>query len=221
MKRVLCAILGLAPLLLGCSKTDANPELSRSTGCSEIIVVPVTAHSISAADAAVATTLFARNGIDSRAFRYTRYLRESVQTYFPPYATFDSQVVGVMEYVNGLPVFTGLSNFSFKNGVFNFRAGGPTNAAYPDATPSSKASQLRGLFEATIAKYDPSQGISNLQCVTAEFGYYNVNAGKGMTAEDPVKAWRVTLKNQEYPFAYYEDKGGRLIYYDNGIRTFR
>ena len=57
--------------------------------------------------------------------------------------------------------------------------------------------------------------------MSAEFGYYDLNAGSGNTTENLVKAWKITLKNQAYPLAYYEDDDGKLIYYDNGIRTFR
>ncbi|HEX8327455.1 MAG TPA: hypothetical protein VF629_07930, partial [Hymenobacter sp.] len=219
---ILYALLGLAPVLLGCSKADdAAPGLASSKGCSEVLVVPVSAHGVSKADAATANSLFARNNLDNRTFRYTRYSRESVQTYFPPYAAFDSQVVGVEEYASGLPVFTATSNFLFKDGAFHYRAGKPFAGTSLSAVPALKPGQLRALFEATINKVDPQRGNLQNKCVNVEFGYYDLNAGTSNAAENLVKAWRVTLKNEPYPFAYYEDKDGRLIYYDNGFRTFR
>lgn len=222
MKKILYALLGLAPVLLGCSKSDDTvPELARSQGCSELLVVPVGTHGVSSADVATANGLFSRNNIDNRAFRYTRYSRETVQTYFPPYASFDSQLVGIEEYVNGLLVFTSTSNFVFKDGVFTYRAGKPFAGTSLSSVPALQLSQLRALFEATISSVDPQQGSLQDKCVSAQFGYYDLSAGRSNAAENPVKAWRVTFKNAAYPFAYYEDQSGRLIYYDNGIRTFR
>ena len=59
----------------------------------------------------------------------------------------------------------------------------------------------------------------------AEFGYYDLNSGTGNIIENIIKGWKVTLKNSvepfEYPLAYYQDNNGTLIYYDNGIRTFK
>ena len=217
----LVTVLVLAPLLLACSKADTLPALPIDQGCSEISIVPVTEHSLSSSEVVTANSLFARNNLDSRNYRYVRYLRESVQTYYPPYASFDSQLVGVEEYTNGLPIFTGQSTFHFKNGVFDFRSGHPASGPRLNTVLTLNAGQLRSRFSATVAQFDLSRPILWLQCVSAEFGYYDLNAGSGNTTENLVKAWKITLKNQAYPLAYFEDNDGKLIYYDNGIRTFR
>ena len=217
----LVAVLVLAPLLLACSKADTPPALPTDQGCSEISIISVTEHSLSSSEVATANSLFARNNLDARNYRYVRYLRESVQTYYPPYASFDSQLVGVEEYTSGLPIFTGQSNFHFKNGVFDFRSGHPSSGTHLNTVPTLNAGQLRSRFRATVTQFDPSLPMTWLQCVSAEFGYYDLNAGTGNATENLVKAWKVTLKNLAYPFAYYEDNDGKLIYYDNGIRTFR
>ena len=78
----LVAALALAPLLLACSKADPPPALPAfEQGCSEISIVPVTEHSLSSSEVVTANSLFARNNLDARNYRYVRYLRESVQTY--------------------------------------------------------------------------------------------------------------------------------------------
>lgn len=216
------AALALAPLLQACSKSDPAPARPTASGCSEISAVPVSAHRLSSADVQTANRLFASNNLDSRNFRYTRYSRQSVQTYFPPYASFDEQTVRVEEYTNGLRIFTGESNFVFKDGVFSFRAGQPTSGTRLGTSPKRTAGQLRALLIATTAQFDAGRlGDVQRQCVSAEFGYYNLNAGTSNAPENLVKAWRVSVKNQAYPFAYYQDEEGQLIYYDNGIRTFR
>ena len=220
----LVAVLVLAPLLLACSKADMPPALPADQGYSEIRIIPVTEHSLSSSEVATANSLFARNNLDIRNYRYVRYVRyvrESLQTYYPPYASFDSQLVGVEEYTNGLPIFTGQSNFHFKNGVFDFRSGHSSSGTRLNTVPTLNAGQLRSRFSATVAQFDLSRSILWLQCVSAEFGCYELNVGSGNTTENLVKAWKITLKNQAYPLAYYEDNDGKLIYYDNGIRTFR
>ncbi|GAB2789611.1 hypothetical protein GCM10027275_38230 [Rhabdobacter roseus] len=58
-------------------------------------------------------------------------------------------------------------------------------------------------------------------CLKAEFGYYNRNAGVGNAEEQLVKAWRVTPKEHDYPYAFYNDHDGTLLSYDDGIRTIR
>ncbi len=60
-------------------------------------------------------------------------------------------------------------------------------------------------------------------CLSAEFGYYNVNFDISDVPEVLVKAWKVTTKGSvypsEYPQACYKDKDGQRLYYDNGIRS--
>jgi hypothetical protein len=224
MKNSVPATLALALVLGACSKSDVVPNLPFDSGCSEVSVMPVTKHDISAAEVQTANGLFARNNIDNRTFRYRFYSRDAaVQTYYPPYATFESQRVGVEQYTNGLRILTGHLNYVFNNGVFTFRAGNLTNGTRLDTKPALEPGQLRGLFLATAEKYDYNYSSYNLpeQCVTLEFGYYDMNAGTGGATERLVKAWKVTRKNSEYPYAYYQDEDGALIYYDNGIRTFR
>ena len=222
MKNLLFAVLASSFLLLSCSKSDMAPALPTDPGCSEISLIPVSAHSLSSAEVLTVNSLFSRNNIDNRNFRYTRYSHESVQTFFPPFASFDSQLVVVEEYTNGLRILNGQSNFIFKNGLFDFRVGHQTSGTSLDTSPTRRAGQLRALFLATITQFDTgrSEAIQQ-QCMHAEFGYYDLNAGTSDAPEKLVKAWRVTPKNQDYPFAYYQDEAGQLIYYDNGIRTFR
>ena len=218
LSTLLPAALASSFLLFSCAKEEAGPD----KGCTELLAVPVSAHGLSSAEVATINGLFVRNRLDSRNFRYVRYVRESVQTYFPPYASFDSQVITVQEYTNGLRIFTGQYNFLFKNGLFDFRASGGSGGTNLDTSPTLSTGQMRDLFQATITEFDAGRSKEvQRQCVSAEFGYYNLNAGTSYAPEKLVKAWRVSPENQEYPYAYYQDEAGQLIYYDNGIRTFR
>ncbi|WP_310397840.1 hypothetical protein [Hymenobacter sp.] len=222
MKRALRAatILGLTATFWSCAKSDA-PAPNSATGCAEFVSIPVTAHSLGAADIAAANKLFSSSGIDNRTFRYVRYERSPFETYYPPYTTYDEQVVGIQEYANGLPIFTAVSNFVFWNGRFHGRIGQSTAGTSLTASPGLTLVEVRNLFFASMEQFDRAANADSDQCVTAEFGYYDLGAGTSNAPENLVKAWKVTRKDAQYPFAYYEDNGGKLIYYDNGIRTFR
>jgi hypothetical protein len=218
LSTLLPAALAASFLLFSCAKQEVGPD----TGCSEQLAVPVSAHGLSSAEVATINGLFVGNRLDSRNLRYVRYVREAVQTYFPPYASFDSQVVTVEEYTNGLRIFTGQLSFAFKNGSFSFQNGQLSSGTSLDTSPTLSPGQVRDLFQATITQVDANRlNEVQRQCVSVEFGYFNLNAGTSNAPEKLVKAWRVSPKNQAYPYAYYQDEAGQLIYYDNGIRTFR
>lgn len=222
MKPLYSATLFLALLagLSACTKSE-GPAPEGSAGCFEHKNVPVSAHSIGAGEKAAADKLFAANGIDNRNFRYTRYSRGDQKTYFPPYTTFDEQVVNVEEYTNALRIFTGQLNFLFRNGVFNFRAGSPSSGTSLNTTPTATPESIVLAFRAAITEYDGATKPSSSQCIVVEFGYYNLNAGTSNAPERLAKVWKASAKGREYPFAYFEDNDGKLINYDNGVRTFR
>jgi hypothetical protein len=218
----------LAPLFFACSKTDAVPgtmplwrtaTIGADEGCAQNITQPATAHSLPAAQVALADNLFDRNNLPHANLRYFQYQRDSLRNAQPPTRVLN-ELVRVTEYANGLKVFTAPSNFIFWNGSFHFRAGTPTGGTSLGTVPQLTLPQLRWLFKETIAQFDPHNALSD-QCINAEFGYYDLNAGNGNQPENLVKAWRVTKQGQQYPFAYFQDAGCQLIYYDNGIRTFR
>ncbi len=224
MKKYILTLTFTILILYSCKKESAI-QLQEDNGCIEKIIIPLTGHSINGADIPVANTLFTNNNIDNSKYRYYQYLHDSVQTYFPPYSKFDSKVVKVDEYTNGLRIFTGQLVFEFKNELFNFKAGLPTNGTTLNTTTNLTLGQLRKLFIDNIEQFDNKGNQYKDSCFKAEFGYFNLNAGISYSTENLIKAWRVTLKNSlspsEYPIAYYQDNDGKLIYYDNGIRTFK
>ena len=218
----------LAPLFFACSKTDAVPGevpmwqtaiISTDNGCAQNITQPATAHSLPATQIVAADNLFDRNSIPRTNLRYYQYLRDSLSNAQAPTRVLN-EVVKVHEYVNGLKVFSAQSNFIFWNGSFHYQAGTPTGGTSLNNVPQLDLPQLRWLFKATIAQFEPQNALGN-QCVEAEFGYYDLNAGRGNQPENLIKAWRLTKQGKVYPLAYFQDAGGKLIYYDNGIRTFR
>lgn len=224
MKNKWLPVLVIMSFLSSCTK-ESKLNLPEDNGCIERRMLPVNSHGISSTDIPTLNALFQNNNIDNSTYRYYQYIHQTVQTYFPPYASFDDKIVKVDEYTNGLRIFTGQLVFSFKDNVLSFKGGEPTKGTSLNTTALLTLGQLRKLFIGHIEQFDKRGSYFQDSCFTAEFGYYNLNAGTSYSAENLVKAWRVTLKDRvypsEYPIAYYEDTDGKLIYYDNGIRTFR
>jgi len=221
MKHLFFTACVMAPMLLACSKSDPDPSIATDPGCSGLAAMPASAHAITPAQVQLANSLFARNGLDTSRVRYVRFLQDSVATYYAPYAPLVTDNVGVEEYANGLPVFSQQVNYIFKAGTLSFTAGTPTRGTQRAGRPTLTAGQMRTRFFATVNEFDSSNNRLASQCVEARLGYYNLNSLTANTAENLVLAWKVNVKGQSYPFAYFEDTNGRLIYYDNGIRTFR
>jgi hypothetical protein len=210
-------------LSLNSCTNDYLLSLTEDNGCIEKIVIPVNAHSIIAADVSVVNELFLKNGIDNSNLRYFRYIHDSIQTLYPPYTKFDEKVVKVDQYANGLRIFFSDMNYIFKNGRINYIAGNPSKGTKLNTSSRLTLGQLRKLFivaaEQDDHKADQYKGV----CLKAEFGYLDLNAGKPDYTEKLIKAWRITLRDSEYPseypVAYINDDDGKLISYDNGIRT--
>lgn len=220
MKNFLILSIG-SLVLLSCNKGDQIKKLEEDNGCIERKTLRVDQHSVSSADIVTINNLFIGNNIDTNKYRYYKYVNDSVQTYFPPFAVFDSKIVRVDQYANGLRIFNADRVFLFKNNLFDHVGGNPTNGTSLNTEPVLNIAQVRKLFIDAIELYDHKGTQYKDTCLNAEFGYYNVNAGTGNSTEVLIKAWRVTRKNSiypsEYPVAYFHDDDGRLIYYFNGI----
>jgi hypothetical protein len=207
-------------ILLSCNKGDTI-KLKEDNGCIERKILRVDQHSVSIPDIAIINNLFISNNIDINKYRYYKYEQDSVQTYFPPFARFDSKLVRVDQYANGLRIFNADRIFIFKNNVLDFVGGNATDGTSLNTNPKLNIAQVRKLFIDAIEQYDHKGNQNKDTCLSAEFGYYNLNAGTGNSTEVLIKAWRVTRKNStypsEYPVAYFRDDDGKLIYYFNGI----
>ena len=218
----------MALTFFSCTKETALSKIEEDKGCIERQIVSVHEHSgfnINNTTVAIINDLFLNNGLDNANYHYYFYSHDSVQTYFPPYEKFDQKIIRVEEYTNGLKIFTGQILFNFKNNIFNFRNGASTNGTSLNTEPQLTVGQIRTLFLGHIEQFDHKGDQYKDSCFTAEFGYYNTNAGTSNLPENLIKAWKITLKNKiypsEYPVAYYQDDDGKLLYYDNGIRYSR
>lgn len=205
--------------------TACTKSVQEDNGCIERIFIPMTAHSINSTDIASVNNLFISNGIDNSKFRYYRYIHDTLQTLYPPYIKYDQKMVRLDQYTNGVRIFTADLVYNFLNNGFNYRGGNLTTSTFMDTLSTLKLGQIRKLFLDNIEQFDHARNKFKDTCIKAEFGFFNLNAGISNAQEVLVKAWRASPKNavfpSEYPMAYYQDKDGKLICYDNGIRTFK
>jgi hypothetical protein len=208
-------------MLMACRKEGVE-LLPEDPGCISRVVIPVTAHSVNSADFTIVSQLFAQNNINAQSFRVYKYEHDSLQTAFPPFAKWDRKIIRVDQYANGLRILTGEMAYSFKNDVLYYQGNNLNTGISLDTIPVVTLSQLRALFLKHSQEFDRwGFGASYKDsCLTAEFGYLDLNAGSGNQTEVFVKAWRVTPKNRDVPVACYQNDG-RLIYYSDGIQTFK
>lgn len=230
MKSNIFVLLFFAFTFSSCKKenTASSVQIPDDKGCMEwkkVLVTDHSGHAVNNINIPIIDGLFLSNSINNSKFRYFFYSNDSVQTYFPPYTKFDDKIIRIKEFTNGLEIFNGEILFQFKNNIFNFQSGNPTSGTTLNTTPQLTVGQVRTLFSGHIEQFDHNGNQYKDSCFSAQFGYFNLNAGTNTSTENLVKAWKVTLKNKiypsEYPVAYYQDNAGSLIYYDNGFRTFR
>lgn len=223
MKNLFLIVITCTLVLVACTKSDT--PLQEDSGCIERVIIPVTAHSINKSDASTVNNLFSTNGIDNSKFRYFQYVHDTFQSLYPPYTKYDEQVVRTDQYTNDLRIFTDDLVYVFWNNSFHSSSGNLTNGTSLNTLPQLTLKQIRKLFLDDIEEFGKASNKFKDSCFKAEFGYFNINLGVSYTQEVLVKAWRVTLKNDvypsEYPVAYYQDDDGKLISYDDGIRTFK
>ncbi len=224
MKRLYLVSLTCLLAFISCKKSNLSNSLAEDNGCVERIRVPVTAHSISAAEITIADNLFLTNGIDNSRFRYYLYRNDSFPTMYSP--KYDEKMVNVEQYVNGLLLFWGELGYIFWDNKFHYQSGELSKGTSLDTFPHLTTGQVRKLFLDDLEHFDYAGDKFKDSCFKAEFGYYNLNSGIGYSVENLVKAWKLTPKYTdpsygEYPIAFYQDSDGKTILYNNGIETFK
>ena len=230
MKKSIFALLFLGLAVYSCKKmeTEKSTTILEDNGCIERANISVNDHSgfrIENSSISIINSLFQTNGINNTKFRYYFFDTDSVQTYFAPFTKYGQKIIRINQFTNGLEIFTSGIVFSFWNDNFKYRNGELTNGTILNSTPTLTIGQIRTLFLGHIQQFDQKANQYKDSCFSAQFGYFNLNAGTSNSTENLIKAWKVTLKNRVYPseipIAYYKDDNGNLIYYDNGLRTFR
>lgn len=213
MKRLyLLPVLLLA--LAACRKNEAPASLGPS-GC--ITQRERDYFGIKAADSLQAVKLFQQNNIKYDNLVFERVILNDTITNTEGTTVYNHVVV--IQYFNGLPILSDDGAYHFRDGLFYLTSGNLYTSINLDNHPTTKLTTLSSLYIAqTRQEYNTNYRDS---CVVAQFGYFNLHAGTADNTPSFIKAWRVTPKNSFWPVALYRDDNAKLIYYDNGIRTFQ
>lgn len=165
---------------------------------------------VSSADLDSIRVLFDRNQIDYSAYQYFRYEHDRLGTYH----------VRCYQFNQSLKLFSEDLIFHFNNSKnFYYLSGNLITTTGLDTIPTRSTNKIAGIFLESISKDSFNSGDKTILngCFDLEFGYYNLNAGTGVTTPNFTKAWWVKPAGKDYPFAYIDDVRGTVIYYDNGI----
>ena len=202
MKKMYFIILIL--IVLSCKKNDIGVD----NGCTILVSNNADIQLVSDSVLNRITYLLNKNRIDYTDLQFYSYITNG-NTY-----------IACHQYVNNLKIFTDYLIFDFNKHdslVYSNDSDRVTNLNFTNI-PKLSSSRVRYIFRKEFEK-DPWYGNSNLidSCVDLEFGYYDLNASISYKPKDFTTAWRVTLHNRDFPFAYINDLIGDLIYLWNGI----
>jgi len=179
--------------------------------CVKTIKDSPTTNVLSKSEMDVIKSLFNNNHLNYKELRFTRLQKDELGHHH----------VRCYQFINNLKVFTSDLIFHFdKNNRYYFLSGDLISAIDLNTKPSMNQDLIVEKFinalQDNIYIGDKEKIING--CFNVEFGYYDLNAGIGYADAKFTKAWLIKPRNQDYPFAYINDKNSEVIYYDNGIR---
>ena len=208
MKKIYFAIV-LSLIFYSCTKTGTLPN---DNGC--ITQIKRANYNIKSADSLAAIHLFQQNNMNYSNLSFERIiLNDTIGGHI-------YQHIFATQNFNGLQIMSGNAGYHFLDGVYQSTSGKIYSSVSLDSHAHLSLSQLTSLYMSESIDKEGLNPSYRDSCLTAQFGYYDLNAGTGNEATNMVKAWRIELKNNTYPIAIFNDNNGQLIAYDSGIRTF-
>lgn len=208
MKKIYIALI-LSLIICSCKKTGMLPN---NNGC--ITQIKRANYNIKPADSLAAVHLFQQNNMNYSNLSFERIiLNDTIGGHI-------YQHIFAIQSFNGLQIMSGGAGYHFLDGVYQSTLGKIYGSVNLDDHSHLSLSQLRALY---MSESIDKQGVNPSyrdSCITAQFGYYDANAGTGNESTNIIKAWRIQLKNNRYPLAIFRDDNGQLITFDSGVRTF-
>jgi hypothetical protein len=210
MKRV---IILLIPFLLStCENSKYFVDCVDSKFCSEIIKGKPDGTLISDSDLNIVKSLFESNNLTLDNFLVYK-LQKDDQGY---------NHVRCIQYINNFNVFSNQVIFHFDSqGHYYFLSGDLVSGINIKTLPSMCSQEAITLFLQNVKKDDfYNRNIKQIEdgCFLCELGYFDLNIGTSYAEQNFKLAWWIRPKGSDYPYAYINDTGHTLIYYDNGIR---
>ena len=189
--------------ILSCEKSGSY--------CVKIIENSSKTTTLSKSEMEVVKNLFNRNQLDYTKYQFTKIKKDELGYCH----------IWCYQFANNLMIFTGDVVFHFdKYDMYNFLSGDLISSIDLDTKFSMKKNNVVKKFIDRIEQDDSNKGNRKKTngCFDVEYGYYDLNAGKGYADKKFTKAWKITSRKEKYPFAYINDENSEIIYYDNGIR---
>lgn len=206
MKRVyLFTIIGLLGFA-ACKKGAVS-----TNGC----IGQISRHYIHGQDSLAAVDLLKKNSIPYANLAYDRVIFNDTITNVNTGIKSVNQHVFALQYFNGLPLLFSSIGLHFNNGVYQSSSGTRYASIGLSTTHQLSLQFVRNVF---IAASGNDTALKKA-CLSAEFGYYDINAGNGNNTPNIVKAWYVTPQNADYPAAMIRDDNGSVLFYNDGIMT--
>jgi hypothetical protein len=229
MKKLSIVALLLTLAAISCKKTDKAAPANGTTNSTPTTIgddsrcisrarVPQSAYTISTADYNEAVAMHNANHMAYNYLRWYRAEREyitlnGVTNYY--YNLHGDQ------YMNGLRLLGGnVLVEEFKNGIVDWPSVITVPTTTLDTFPVLRLSQVRALYvNQLLTQYSGHYSALQDSCISAEFGYYDLNAGQyGTVGTNYTKAWMVypAGAQAQLPVAYFKDDG-TLIFFTDGV----
>jgi len=152
-------------------------------------------------------SLFDANGVDYSNYLFSKINKPDELGY---------QRVECYQFVNDLKVLSDYVVFRFRYGILIFVSKNLAGTIDLDTKPLMNSNDVAKKFVDAMKQDQDCTNKDIRGCFDLEFGYYDLNAG-GYTTQNFIKAWKITPRKKEYPFAYINDSNSEIIYYFNGI----
>jgi len=212
MRYVLYPCIGALLLLASCAKNRHAP--GDDNGCMNFSTIDDThPYRLTEADSVYAMSLITTTTLPYHDMRLLRVIYDTIgaRTYV---------LARTQQYINNLPVFTSTVDVEFINGALQPLPGNIIGTTM-DAKPALPLSKVRWLYFNKLQDASEYSQFKSPQdsCLTAIFGYYDLNAGTGNKTLKLTKAWVVHPPHSGYPLAIINDNGD-VISFDDGMRYY-
>lgn len=195
-------------IFFSCKKSENIPEDNR---CANLIIDDFNVQLLSDPELDSIKDIFNKNNLGYENLQFWHYVENLGFKY-----------VGAYQFVNRLKVFTDYWGFEFdKNDSLLIKAGDTITNFNLTNKPKLSLAQVRWIFIKAVNDDGWYKNNNEIQdsCLNMEFGYYDLNSGSGNKMTSYTTAWYVKPNKRDFPFAYIDDSGGKLISYGNGIFT--
>lgn len=133
----------------------------------------------------------------------------------------NSQHIRCHQFMNGLQIFTEDIIFHFdENNDYQFSSGDAINSIALDNKSKMSQNELKKIYINRIKKDSHAKNYLNKitrNCLEMQFGYYDLNAGKGDSTIIMKKVWKITPLNSDSPKMFVNDDNSEVISFHNGV----